>query len=121
MKTKDNSDLLKLSLNYAMSVIDFSGELEEAEKKVIAQKLLEAGIGISSNLYQARKAKRKSDFDFSMLRAVKNTKDSIYWINQCLNSENYPKNPELKVIGELLEKEISALLAGKNDNKDLPS
>ena len=121
MKTTDNSELLKMSLNYAMSVIDFSSELEDAQKKVIAQKLLEAGIGISSNLYQARKSKRKSDFDFNMSRALKNTKDSLYWINQCLKSENYPKNPELKLFGELLEKEIYKILSGNINENELPS
>jgi four helix bundle protein len=121
MRTSDNAELLKMSLNYAMKVIDFSDELEEARKNVIAQKLLEAGFGISSSLYQARKATRKSDFDFSMSRAVKNTKETLYWLNQCLNSTNYPKNPELKAMGEMLQKNIINLLTGKTINEELPS
>lgn len=33
MKPTDNIPLLKMSLNYALGVIDFSGELEEAQKR----------------------------------------------------------------------------------------
>jgi len=106
MKNFDSFPLLKMSLNYSLGVIDFSGELEEARKKVIAKKLLEAGFAISSNLYQARKAERQTDYFFSLKNAMRNTDESIYWLKQCLNSENYPKDPELVLMGQMLLKKI---------------
>ena len=106
MKNFDSFPLLKMSLNYALGVIDFSGELEDARKKVIAKKLLEAGFAISSNLYQARKAERQTDYLLSMKNALRNTDESIYWLKQCLNSENYPKDPELTMMGQMLMKKI---------------
>lgn len=121
MKHTYNIDVLKMSLNYAMGIIDFSNELEEAHKNVIAKKLLEASIKINTNLYLAQKAKRDSDFEHNINRAIKNTKETIYWLNQCINSSNYPKDTELKTLGEGLQYEILVMLNSDTVNKNLPS
>lgn len=110
MKPTDNIPLLKMSLNYALGVIDFSGELEEAQKKVIAKKLLEAGFAISSNLYQAKKAERQADYVYNIKVAQKYTDETLYWLRQCLKSENYPKDPELVMMGQMLLQQIDELL-----------
>ncbi|HOE04082.1 MAG TPA: four helix bundle protein [Bacteroidales bacterium] len=116
MKNNDNFPLLKMSLNYALGVIDFSGELEEAQKKVIAKKLLEAGFAISSNLYQAKKADRPADYVHNIRVAQKYTDETLYWLKQCLKSDNYPKDPELVMMGQMLLQQIDEILNNYRDN-----
>lgn len=116
MKHTDNFPLLKMSLNYALGVVDFSDELEEAKKNVIASKLLEAGFAISSNLYQAKKAERQADYVNNMKIAHKNTDETLYWLKQCLKSDNYPKDPELVVMGQTLLEQINQLLNNYHGN-----
>ncbi len=113
----ENYPVLKLSLNYALGVVDFSGELEDAHKSAIAKKLLEAGFAISSNLYQAKRAEKSSEYVKNIKTAQKFTDDTLYWLKQCLNSENYPKAPELLLMGETLYQQIEAMLSDCKTDK----
>ena len=58
---KDNL-IVKLSLEFALEVIDYSELLEQYKKYVIAKQLLKSGTSIGANVRESQNAESKADF-----------------------------------------------------------
>lgn len=58
MSEKENI-ILKLSVEFAIAIIEFSELLESRKKFVIAHQLLKAGTSIGANIHEAQSAESK--------------------------------------------------------------
>jgi four helix bundle protein len=108
---KDNENLIvKLSLEFALEVIQYAEDLEKRKKFIIARQLLKSGTSIGANVREAQNAESKADFIHKMKIAAKEADETEYWLTLCKLSPTYP-DPEdliekLKSIINILSKII---------------
>ena len=60
-KYKDNALLIK-TFNFALNIIDYTTELQDQKKFVIANQLLKSGTSIGANSKESQNAESKADF-----------------------------------------------------------
>ena len=67
---KDNL-IVQLTLEFSLKIIEYSEELEELKKYVIARQLLKSGTSIGANVREAQNAESKANFVHKMKIAAK--------------------------------------------------
>jgi len=115
---KDNL-IVKLSLEFALEIIEYTELLEEHKKYVVAKQLLKSGTSIGANIREAQNAESKADFIHKMKIAAKEADETEYWLTLCGLSKKYPKNLPLKEkllsISRILSKIISSSKYNPNE------
>jgi four helix bundle protein len=107
------NEVLEISFEFALLIIDYSELLESDKKFVIARQLLRSGTSIGANIREAQSAESKADFIHKLKIAHKEAEETEYWLLLCEKSKNY-KNPtedlksKLLSVQKLLSKIISA-------------
>ena len=91
---KDNL-ILKLSFEFSLLIIEYTEELEEGKRFVIARQLLRSGTSIGANVKEAQNAESKADFIHKIKIAAKEADETEYWLELCKFSKNYPEPTEL--------------------------
>ncbi len=109
METKENI-IVKLSFEFALSIIDYSELLEARQKHIIARQLLKSGTSIGANINEAQNAESRADFIHKLKISAKEAQKTDYWLKLCRESQTYP-NPngleeKLLSIQKLLSKII---------------
>jgi four helix bundle protein len=94
MEAKDNV-IVKLTFKFALDIIKYSESLQENKKFVIANQLLKSGTSIGANIREAQNAESKADFIHKFKIAAKEIEETIYWLELCKFSDNYPNVDEL--------------------------
>jgi four helix bundle protein len=111
MRNDKENVIVKLTLEFALEIIEYSEQLEEKRKFVIARQLLKAGTSIGANVREAQNAESKADFIHKMKIAAKEADETEYWLLLCSLSKTYPKNKvlleKLNVIIRIIAKIIS--------------
>ena len=110
------NEILELSIQFALDIIEFTEILENKRKFVIANQLLKSGTSIGANVFESQSAESRVDFIHKLKIADKEAKESEYWLLLCEKSTSYVFNQELKVkllsIQKLLSKIISTSKKG---------
>ena len=110
------NEILELSIQFSLDIIEFTEILESKRKFVIANQLLKSGTSIGANVFEAQSAESRADFIHKLKIADKEAKESEYWLLLCEKSLNYPFNEDLKLkllsIQKLLSKIISTSKKG---------
>lgn len=107
---KDNL-IVKLTLEFALEIIEYTELLEEHKKYVIAKQLLKSGTSIGANVREAQNAESKADFIHKMKIAAKEADETEYWIIICEMSKNYPRNEQLKTKLQAIVNIISKIIS----------
>jgi len=94
MEDKENV-IIKLTFQFALEIIKYCETLQENKKFVIANQLLKAGTSIGANIREAQNAESKADFIHKFKISAKEVEETIYWLELCKHSENYPNVDEL--------------------------
>lgn len=94
MEVKENV-IIKLTFQFALDIIKYSEALQEEKKFVIANQLLKSGTSIGANIREAQNAESKADFIRKFKIAAKEIEETIYWLELCKFSNNYPKVDDL--------------------------
>lgn len=107
------NEILELSFEFALKIIEYSEQLEEKRKYVIARQILKSGTSIGANIREAQSAESKADFIHKLKIAHKEAEETEYWLLLCEKAKTYPSpSEELKVqllsIQKLLTKIISS-------------
>lgn len=92
MKTEENL-IIKFTLDFAISTIEYFELLEINKKFIIANQLHRSGTSIGANVREAQNAESKADFFHKIKIALKEVEETEYWIELCTISKNYP-NPD---------------------------
>lgn len=112
MRNDRDNLIIKLTLDFAIEIIEYSELLELNKKFVIAKQLLKSGTSIGANVREAQNAESKADFIHKMKIAMKEADETEYWLILCEMSKNYPKNEHLKTklhsISNIISKIISS-------------
>jgi four helix bundle protein len=96
MRNDKENLIVKLTLEFALEIVEYSELLEESKKYVIARQLLKSGTSIGANVREAQNAESKADFIHKLKIAAKEADETEYWLMICEMSKNYPKNELLK-------------------------
>jgi len=107
------NEIVEISFEFALLIIDLSEELESQRKYVISNQLLKAGTSIGANVREAQSAESKADFIHKLKIAHKETLETEYWLDLVRFSKNYPEptlliDEKLLSIKKLLNKIISS-------------
>ena len=94
MEVKENV-IIKLTFQFALDIIKYSEALQEEKKFVIANQLLKSGTSIGANIREAQNAESKADFIHKFKIEAKEIEETIYWLELCKFSNNYPKVDDL--------------------------
>src|SRR6187402_3486992 len=94
MEVKDNV-IVKLTFQFSLNIIKYCDNLQENKKFVIANQLLKSGTSIGANIREAQNAESKADFIHKFKISAKEIEETIYWLELCKYSENYPNTGEL--------------------------
>ena len=94
MEDKENV-IIKLTFQFALEIIKYCETLQENKKFVIANQLLKVGTSIGANIREAQNAESKADFIHKLKISAKEVEETIYWLEFCKHSENYPNVDEL--------------------------
>jgi four helix bundle protein len=94
MEVKENV-IIKLTFQFALDIIKYSECLQEGKKFVIANQLLKSGTSIGANIREAQNAESKADFIHKFKIAAKEIEETIYWLELCKFSNNYPNVDDL--------------------------
>jgi four helix bundle protein len=89
MEVKENI-IIKLTFQFALEIIKYCEILQENKKYVIANQLLKSGTSIGANIREAQNAESKADFIHKFKIAAKEIEETIYWLELCKFSDNYP-------------------------------
>lgn len=95
MEQKENI-ILKLTLQFSLSIIEYCEILDDRRKFVIANQLLKSGTSIGANVREAQNAESKQDFIHKFKIAAKEIEETDYWLELCDLSKSYPDTKELK-------------------------
>jgi four helix bundle protein len=117
MLPKSKNVVLDISFEFALKIIEYTEELEEKRKFVIARQLLKSGTSIGANIREAQSAESKSDFIHKLKISAKEAEETEYWLLLCKRSKNYPDTTEL--LNELLsiQKLLSKIISSSKNNK----
>lgn len=106
------NEILELSFEFALGIIEYTELLEAKRKYVIARQLLKSGTSIGANIREAQNVHSRKDFIAKCVIAAKEANETEYWLLLCEKSEHYPNPPNLidnlLSIKKLLSKIISS-------------
>src|SRR3954468_2791596 len=87
-ESKDNIIVSK-SYSFALKVIEVYKDLITGKKEyVLSKQLLRAGTSVGANVHEAVASESKKDFIHKLGIAVKEARESLYWL-QLLKDSNY--------------------------------
>ena len=104
------NEILELSIQFALDIIEFTEILENKRKFVIANQLLKSGTCIGANVFESQSAESRVDFIHKLKIADKEAKKSEYRLLLCEKSPSYPFNEELKVKLLSIQKLLSKII-----------
>ena len=94
MENKENI-IVTLTFNFALEIIKYCEGLQESKKFAIANQLLKSGTSIGANIWEAQNAESKADFIHKFKISAKEIEETMYWLELCKFSDNYPKVDDL--------------------------
>ena len=115
MTTKN--EILEVSFEFALNVIEFVEELESKKKFVIAHQLLKSGTSIGANIFEAQSSESRADFIHKLKIADKESKETEYWLLLCEKSKHYPFDEKLKAQLLSIQKLLSKIISSAKKNQ----
>ena len=82
--------IIRLTFDFALSIMRYTEELEKAKRFVISNQILKSGTSIGANIREAQHAESKADFIHKVKIAAKEAEETEYWILLCKHSPLYP-------------------------------
>ncbi len=108
--------ILEKSFEFALAIIEFSEELENNRKFVIARQLLKSGTSIGANIREAQGAESKLDFIHKLKIAAKEANETEYWLLLCNRSNSYPFSESLLQKLIEIQKLLSAIISSSKQS-----
>ncbi len=93
--------ILKISVEFALVIIDYSEQLKVHKHYEIASQLIRSGTSIGANIWEAQSSESRKDFGHKLKIADKEAKEVEYWLLLCKSSEHI-KNYDEELDGKLL-------------------
>ena len=104
------------SFELALGIIDFSELLSKQGKTVVAKQLLRSGTAVGALIAESQDAESKADFIHKMKIALKEAKETYYWLTLCEKSTHLPTELTLKGLCEENIKILSKITVSSKSN-----
>ena len=111
------NEILELSFEFALDIIEFAEKLEEKRKFVVANQILKSGTSIGASVREAQNCESSADFIYKLKIAAKEADETEYWLLLCEKSRNYPHNPELQNKILSIKKLLSSIISKMKSKK----
>lgn len=111
------NEIVELTIQFALDIIDFTKILENKREFIIANQLLKSGTSIGANVFESQSAESRADFIHKLKIADKEAKETEYWLFFCQKSPNYPFNEELKIKLLSIQKLLSKIISTTKGNQ----
>jgi len=111
------NEILELSFEFALQVIDYCELLEEKRNYVIARQLLKSGTSIGANVREAQNAESNQDFIHKLKIAAKEADETEYWLLLCEKSTNYPPTADLITSIISIKKLLNSIISTMKNKK----
>ena len=111
------NEILELSFEFALDIIEFAEKLEEKRKFVVANQILKSGTSIGASVQEAQNCESSADFIHKLKIAAKEADETEYWLLLCEKSRNYPHNPELQNKILSIKKLLSSIISKMKSKK----
>ena len=92
MRNDKENIIIGLTLKFALGIIKFSEQLHENKSFIIAKQILKSGTSIGALVREAQNAESKADFIHKMKIAAKEADETMYLLELCKYSKNYPND-----------------------------
>ena len=116
MRSDTENLIVKVTIDFALMIVEYAELLESKKKYVIANQLLKAGTSIGANVHEAQNAESKADFIQKLKIAAKEADETAYWLLLCQTSKNYPNcEIEQNKLTEII-KILSKIIATSKSN-----
>ena len=102
--------MLNKSKNFGVRIIKLSRYLDERKLFSIANQVLRCGTSIGANAHEAQDAQSKKDFVSKMSIALKEARETEYWLEILVGSETVPE-AQLHDLRNELDEIISLLVS----------
>ena len=116
MQNQTENIILKKTIEFSLSVIEYAELLEVQKKFVIARQLLRCGTSIGANVHEAQNAESKLDFIHKFKIAAKEIEETKYWLVLCRNAKNYPSCEHLEKQIIDIDKIITKIISTSKTN-----
>jgi len=80
MNNEKRNEILELSFDFALEIIELARYLKLNKEFVISNQLLKSGTSIGANISEAQAAQTTKDFIAKMSIAAKEARETEYWI-----------------------------------------
>ena len=109
------TDITERTFNFALRIIklcQFLNKKYEAEKSVLSKQLLRSGTSVGANVEEAQAGQSKADFISKMSIALKEARETNYWLRLIEASEmvKSEKIAEIKKESEEIKKILAAII-----------
>ncbi|MBN8703746.1 MAG: four helix bundle protein [Bacteroidetes bacterium] len=119
MDNRRSNKIIELTFQFSLDIIQIVEKLESNRKYVIANQLLKSGTSIGANVRESQNAESKSDFIHKLKIALKETDETLYWLELVnaayKNIDSTKLIEDLKIIDKVLSKIVSTI---KNKQKE---
>ncbi len=114
---KPRNEILEISFEFALKIIEFTDELDRQKKYAISQQLIRSGTSVGANIREAQSCESKRDFIHKLKIAHKEAEETEYWLLLCQKAPSYP-SPENNMFTQLLsiQKLLSAIISTTRKN-----
>ncbi len=105
------NEILELSFEFSVKIIDYCELLYSERKFVISNQLLKSGTSIGANIQEAQSPHSRGDFISKMVIASKEARETEYWLRLCHISPHYPMPEDLLPTIESIRKLLATIIA----------
>ena len=107
-ENKDNT-IVKKSYSFALEIIKIYKYLINDKKEfILSKQLLRSGTSIGANIHEAIASESKKDFMHKLGIAVKETRETTYWLN-LLKDSGYIESEQFKILNNYCD-ELTRIL-----------
>jgi len=89
---KKRNEILVRSKEFAVRIIKLARFLEKQKDYALANQIIRSGTSIGANIHEAQCSESKKDFVHKMNIALKEARETEYWIDIIIDSEIVPQN-----------------------------
>lgn len=105
------NEIVDLSFEFALQIIDYCELLEEKRKYIVAKQLLKSGTSIGANIREAQNSESKLDFIHKLKIAAKESEETEYWLMLCKHAQSYPSPDSLLTSIISIKKLLNAIIS----------
>ena len=110
------NEILELSFEFAVDIIEFSELLEDHKKYIVARQLLKSGTSVGANVRESQNCESSADFVHKLKIAAKEADETEYWLLLCERAKKYPYDLILMTKLISIKKLLSSIIS-KMKNK----